>query len=47
MNELIIDKNLNKGLTSNEEFKSFFTRFNDCFNLEFNPSASVIGSIVS
>jgi hypothetical protein len=47
MIELINDKNLNKGLTSSDEFKNFFLRFNECFNLEFNPSASVIGSIVS
>jgi hypothetical protein len=24
-----------------------FTKFNECFNLEFNPSSSAIGAIVS
>lgn len=40
-------KGLPSSLKDNLEFKEQFQRFDNCFNLEFNPSASVVGAIVS
>lgn len=31
----------------NNDCKELITRFNSCFNIDFNPSASVVGAIVS
>jgi hypothetical protein len=48
MLEMIEKKGVNsQSIKDSEEFKDIFKRINETFNLEFNPSASVIASIVS
>ena len=44
---LINTKGLPDSLIDNTDFKAIRDKFNGTFNLEFNPTASVIGAIVS
>jgi len=44
---LVKAKGLPDSLVENTEFKDILEKFDGTFNLEFNPTASVIGAIVS
>jgi hypothetical protein len=41
------DKGLPTGILENAEFKDITERFRTCYNIDFNPTSSVIGAIVS
>ena len=45
--QLIETKGLPDSLLENTDFKDILEKFNGTFNLDFNPTASVIGAIVS
>lgn len=45
--QLVKEKGLPENYGENQEFRDIFDRLNKCFNLEFNPSSSVIGALVS
>jgi hypothetical protein len=45
--QLIKAKGLPDSLLENSDFKDILDKFNETFNLDFNPTASVIGAIVS
>jgi hypothetical protein len=47
LESLIKAKGLPENLGDNFEFKNIVEKFNAGFNLDFNPTASVIGAIVS
>ena len=44
---LVKAKGLHDSLLDNSEFKDIFSRFERSFRVDFNPTASVIGAIVS
>lgn len=44
---LIKAKGLPESLLENSDFKDIFSRFHQSFKVDFNPTASVIGAIVS
>jgi len=45
--QLVKAKGLPDSLVENTEFKEILEKFNATFNIEFSPTASVIGAIVS
>ena len=45
--ETLRAKGINKGICGKDEFKQLFSTFDKCFCLEFNPSSSVVGALVS
>jgi len=44
---LVKAKGLPESLLENSDFKDIFSSFNRSFKVDFNPTASVIGAIVS
>ncbi len=47
MQKIVTTKGLPESLLDNVDFKQLVERFNRSFKVDFNPSASVIGAIVS
>ena len=45
--KLAQDKKLPSSFCESKEFKDYFEQIDRCFNLDFNPTSSVIGALVS